>query len=253
MVRATPGGRTAGAGRDQGSSGSGPARTPSAVRASATVRVKVVTQSSDGAAGSTPWVGTRPRVGFIPTSPLNAAGTRPLPAVSVPSASGTTPAATATALPELLPPLTWAAENTLLQAPYGERVPTRPVANWSMFVLPTSRAPASSSRRTTVADRAAGSVRAGQAAVVGIPATSMLSFTANGSPASGPSAAGASAAAPASSSSRMNAGWSEPAGAEGWVEGRAVARGEAVWTAVIGSPSGLVRRRTRSGAASGRW
>src|SRR3954447_15747921 len=192
MVRATPGGRTAGAGRDHGSSGSGPASTPSAVRASATVRVKVVTQSSDGAAGSTPRVGTRPRVGFIPTSPLNAAGTRPLPAVSVPSASGTTPAATATALPELLPPLTWSAEKTLAQAPYGERVPTTPAADWSISVCPTGPAPASSSRRTAGAERAAGSVREGQAAVVGTPATSMLSFAANVSPASGPSGAGAS-------------------------------------------------------------
>ncbi len=36
--------------------------------------------------------------------PLNAAGTRPEPAVSVPSAKATSPAATATAEPELEPP-----------------------------------------------------------------------------------------------------------------------------------------------------
>src|SRR4051794_41611948 len=142
MVRATPGGGTAGAGRDHGSSGSGPARTPSVVRASATVRVNVVTQSSDGAAGRTPRVGTRPRVGFMPTRPLNAAGTRPLPAVSVPSASGTTPAATATALPELLPPLTWRGGWTRWQAPYGHRGASTPGEYASILAMAVGAGPA---------------------------------------------------------------------------------------------------------------
>ncbi len=57
------------------------------------------------------------------------AGTRPEPAVSVPSAKGTSPRATATAEPELEPPLTWRALNGVAGRPYGERVPTRPVAN----------------------------------------------------------------------------------------------------------------------------
>jgi hypothetical protein len=42
---------------------------------------------------------------------LKPAGTRPEPAVSVPSANGTRPRATTTAEPELEPPLTCAAEN----------------------------------------------------------------------------------------------------------------------------------------------
>ena len=46
----------------------------------------------------------RPSVGFNPTRLLNAAGTRPEPAVSVPSEKLTSPAATATAEPELEPP-----------------------------------------------------------------------------------------------------------------------------------------------------
>ena len=79
--------------------------TSSTVLASETVGAKIDTQSSDGQAGIVPRTLTRPRVGLTPTMPLKAAGTRPLPAVSVPSAKGTTPAATATALPELLPPL----------------------------------------------------------------------------------------------------------------------------------------------------
>ncbi len=43
-------------------------------------------------------------LGFSPTILLSPAGTRPEPAVSVPSATGTSPAATATAEPELDPP-----------------------------------------------------------------------------------------------------------------------------------------------------
>ncbi len=46
----------------------------------------------------------KPLVGFNPTMLLNAAGTRPDPAVSVPSAKLTRPAATATAEPALEPP-----------------------------------------------------------------------------------------------------------------------------------------------------
>jgi hypothetical protein len=62
------------------------------------------TQSSVRHAGTTPSVLRSPRVGFSPTRLLNAAGTRPEPAVSVPSAKVTNPLATATAEPELEPP-----------------------------------------------------------------------------------------------------------------------------------------------------
>ena len=62
------------------------------------------TQSSDGQAGTTPVALRIPRLGLRPTMLLNAAGTRPEPAVSVPSAKSTSPAATATAEPELEPP-----------------------------------------------------------------------------------------------------------------------------------------------------
>ena len=72
--------------------------------ASSTVRAKIETQSSDGTAGTTPVALSSPRLGFNPTTLLNAAGTRPEPAVSVPSANDTRPAPTATAEPELDPP-----------------------------------------------------------------------------------------------------------------------------------------------------
>ena len=62
------------------------------------------TQSSVRQAGTTPLVLIAPRVGFSPTRALKAAGTRPEPAVSVPSENETSPRATATADPELDPP-----------------------------------------------------------------------------------------------------------------------------------------------------
>src|SRR5262249_3980131 len=90
--------------REKGSPASGAAITLSAVIASSTVSEKTETQSSVRQAGTTPAVEIRPRLGFSPTMLLSIAGSRPLPAVSVPSASGTGPAATATAEPELDPP-----------------------------------------------------------------------------------------------------------------------------------------------------
>ena len=54
-----------------------------------------------------------------------------------------------------------------------------------MFVLPTSSAPASSNRATAGAVTVAVYAKDGQPAVVLRPATSMLSFTAKGTPQSG--------------------------------------------------------------------
>ena len=90
--------------REYGSALSGTPITLSAVIASSTVSAKTETQSSERQAGTTPAVDTKPRLGFNPTILLNIAGTRPEPAVSVPSASGTMPAPTATPEPELDPP-----------------------------------------------------------------------------------------------------------------------------------------------------
>ena len=82
------------------------AATVSTSAASATVSVNTVMQSTLRQAGTRPRVLHRPLVGLNPIRWLNAAGTRPDPAVSGPSAKGTSPAATATAEPELDPPLT---------------------------------------------------------------------------------------------------------------------------------------------------
>ncbi len=63
------------------------------------------TQSRLGQAGITPRVLSRPRVGLTPTILLKAAGTRPDPAVSVPREKETMPVDTASAEPELEPPV----------------------------------------------------------------------------------------------------------------------------------------------------
>src|SRR4051812_27579386 len=99
------------------------------------------TQSSVRHAGTMPAVLIVPRVGLSPTMLLNPAGTRPEPAVSVPSAKHTRFNATTSAEPELEPPEIYFGLNALAPAPYGERVPTSPVANWSRFVLPIRIAP----------------------------------------------------------------------------------------------------------------
>src|SRR5207244_6839493 len=90
--------------RENGSAPSGPAITLNAATASSTVSENTDTQSNVRHAGTTPAVEINPRVGFSPTMLLSIAGTRPEPAVSVPRASGTSPAETATADPELDPP-----------------------------------------------------------------------------------------------------------------------------------------------------
>ncbi len=63
-----------------------------AAQASSTVSAKTETQSSVRQAGTTPASDTAPSVGFSPTMLFRPAGTRPEPAVSVPSANGTIPA-----------------------------------------------------------------------------------------------------------------------------------------------------------------
>src|SRR3954466_13938008 len=96
---------------------SGPAITAKAAQASSTVRANTDGQSRVRQAGTTPAVATAPRLGWRPTMLFKPAGTRPEPAVSVPSANGTRPAATATAEPELEPPGISLPSNTLRGTP----------------------------------------------------------------------------------------------------------------------------------------
>ena len=87
------------------------------LRAISTVRAKTEIVSIDRHAGTMPVAGTAPIVGFNPTMLPNAAGMRPDPAVSVPRAISTIPAATATAEPDDEPPGTRSASNTFLGTP----------------------------------------------------------------------------------------------------------------------------------------
>ena len=85
--------------------------------ASSTVSANTDTTSSVRHAGTTPFMPMRPGVGFSPTMLLKPAGTRPEPAVSVPSANGTSPAPTAAAEPELEPPGMRSARSALRGTP----------------------------------------------------------------------------------------------------------------------------------------
>lgn len=99
-------GAVCGSRREYGSASSKPLASSATCAASATVSAKTDTVSFNRQAGTTPRLDNRPLVGFSPTMLLNPAGTRPDPAVSVPSANGTVPRATTEAEPELEPPLT---------------------------------------------------------------------------------------------------------------------------------------------------
>ena len=83
--------------------------------------------------------------------PQNAAGWRIDPPVSVPVAAGTRPAATAAAEPPDEPPGTRSTSHGLATGPKKLVSLVDPIANSSMFVLPTMTAPAARSCATTVA------------------------------------------------------------------------------------------------------
>ena len=89
--------------RVAGSAGSGPEITANSSAASATDLAIGPTVSWVAETGTTPVRLTLPTVGLIPTSPETADGDRIEPSVSVPSAKGARPAATAAPEPELDP------------------------------------------------------------------------------------------------------------------------------------------------------
>src|ERR1700678_2936153 len=87
------------------------------MKASPTSRAKIEMGGGGGRAGTTPEGERAPSDGFSPTIPLSAAGTRPDPAVSVPSENGTRPAPTAVGEPGLDPPGMRSARKALPGAP----------------------------------------------------------------------------------------------------------------------------------------
>jgi hypothetical protein len=84
----------------------------------------------------------------MPTTPQSAAGCRIDPPVSVPSASGANPAATAAADPPEEPPGTRSASHGLCVTPKAEFSVEEPIANSSMLVLPRFTRPAALTRVT---------------------------------------------------------------------------------------------------------
>ena len=146
------------------------------------------TVSSDHATGTTPSVGTRPVVGRRPVTPQKQEGMRIEPAVSVPSVPAARSAAAAAPLPPLEPPQIRSSAHGLCAGPKCGLVVIAPKANSCVFSLPRTIAPARRSRSTQSASRGEmSSARIFDAAVVAVPATSITSLIATGTPRSGPS------------------------------------------------------------------
>ena len=163
------------------------------------------TWSSERASRVTPVRGIAPKLGFMPQTPQNAAGRTTEPAVWLPSASGTPPAATVAAEPLEEPP-------GVCPSACGLRVSfAAPQASSVVTVLPRMSAPAARRRRTAVAS--ASGLRPASIGVpfsVGRSAVSKMSLTATGTPASapaGPASSIARACSSACSASRYAHAW----------------------------------------------
>ena len=193
---------SAGGGAQVASPSSEPAIRSSSAADSATVRVSTpsATRNESPSVGASD---TRPRAGFRPTSPQQAAGMRIEPPPSLPCASGTIPAATAAA---------GAAGGAAGRAREVPRVARRADCGATRSTA-GSRTPAARSCRRSRSRRRAGgrrtprrtarrSRRTGRAQKVsGIPSTGWLSLIAIGTPANGRSSPGPIASAAASARS----------------------------------------------------
>src|SRR5215468_10797603 len=142
--------------------------------------------------GTMPVLLTSPSVGLMPTMPHACAGLTIDPSVSVPTASGASPAATATAEPELEPdglrplPCGFTAWPPRVDQPLVEPV-ERKFAHSERFALPSITAPAARILATANASAAAVPASAGDPAVAGDSSTATLYLISTGMPASGPS------------------------------------------------------------------
>ena len=115
------------------------------------------------------------------------AGLRTEPPVSVPSAAGTMPAASATPEPLEEPPGKWLPPHGFTAGGQGRSNDGPPMANSCVASLPIRMPPAALSRAVTGASAAATlSISTLECAVVGRPAASMMSLRAKGTPCSGP-------------------------------------------------------------------
>ena len=139
-----------------GSPTTGPAITSRSSATSRTVRAigpftTIAPQPSYEAGAS----GTRPRVGFRPTTSQQALGMRQDPPPSLPTERGEIPAAVAAAAPPLEPPELYSRFQGFRVAPKIRFSVTGRRPNSEVFVLPITIAPASRSRETTTASKPA--------------------------------------------------------------------------------------------------
>src|SRR6185295_5640571 len=170
-----------------GDRGSGPASALNISAASATLRAigpSTLSVDQPVAAGH---VGTRPGDGRRPTTWQKLAGLRSDPPMSLPSAIGSMPQASATAAPPLLPPHVFVRSYGLSVDPNTGLKVCDPAPNSGVFVLPTRIAPACLTRSTS-SESSAGmkSLKIGEPNVVRIPLVGWRSLWAIGSPCSGP-------------------------------------------------------------------
>src|SRR5690606_18455771 len=186
--------------------GSGPASTDSSRAASATVRAIGPCTPSVAHGTWLGWLGTRPGAGRSPTTLQNDAGLRSEPPMSLPSAIGCRPVASAAAAPPLLPPAVRVGSYGLRVAPKIGLNVWEPAANSGTLVLPIVIAPAARMRSTTRSSTSGTWSRiTGEPNVVRMPAVRWVSLCATGRPFSGPigsPAASRSSAAAASASAR---------------------------------------------------
>jgi hypothetical protein len=168
-----------------GSSGSAPAIAPSIRPQSSALRHIGPRWSSDAASSNAPKRDTRPQVGLSPVTPQAADGKRIEPPVSVPIEPKHSIAAVATPDPLDDEPVHAAASHGLR----GGTTCGWCAENAASVIcsLPSSTAPASRSRRTTVPSTSGTkSANTVVPAAVGTPRVQHRSLTATGTPASGP-------------------------------------------------------------------
>ncbi len=192
-------------GRQFGSRRSKRAIAPSIRAASRTVRV-IGPATATGAKAPSGHCGTRPKLGFSPTTPHHAAGMRIEPPASVPTCSGPKQAAAAAPAPAEEPPGVMSVFQGLRVMPCSGQSPGLFQPYSVVVVLPTITAPAARSPVTSGASSATAAASVSRLPRrVGSPATSTRSLTVTGTPSSSPSGRPArqrAALSPAASSAR---------------------------------------------------
>ena len=131
-----------------GERGSGPAMAESSSATSATVRAIGPSTEKGAQPSSAGHVGTRPGEGRKPTTLQKLAGLRSEPPMSLPSAIGTMPEASATAAPPLEPPHVLVGSYGLSVRPKTSLNVCEPAPNSGVLVLPIVMAPAALMRST---------------------------------------------------------------------------------------------------------